>query len=326
MSRWTFPLRRENGSGRASSASPDSSGLKDFLPQPMARALEASMTPKTRENTLYKLVTPRDLFSSPHPEEWEGQCRRLSFGTYMGDDIVLCRTLARFKMYVSTRDEGLAPHLIGDGFWEMWVTKVMTDVVMPGMVCIDAGANLGYYAVLLGELTGRDGKVVAIEPMPGTRRLLERNVAINGFSEIVDIQGFAVGEGPGTVTLYMPPGEPKNALICLAPPHPDWESATVPVVAIDGLKLPRVDFVKIDVEGAEIDVWHGMFHTIMANPQIQIMMEVNCRRYPDLAEAFMAEITNIFPLRHVTYSGSIEPISLKEVLNAWEDVMLFLKR
>lgn len=325
MSRWSFPPRRE-GSAQAAATPQDSGGIKDLLPQPMARALEGSLSPKGRESTLHKLLAPRELFSSPHADDWASHCRRLSFGTYMGDDTVLCRTLARFKMYVSTRDEGLAPHLIGDGFWEMWVTKVMTDVVMPGMVCIDAGANLGYYTVLLGELTGHQGKVVAIEPMPSTRRLLERNVAINGFSGIVDVQGFAVGEGPGTVTLYMPPGEPKNALICLVPPHPDWEAATVPMMAIDGLKLPRVDFVKIDVEGAEIDVWHGMFHTIMANPQIQIMMEVNCRRYPDLAEAFMAEIANIFPLRHVTYSGSIEPISLKEVLTAWEDVMLFLKR
>jgi FkbM family methyltransferase len=229
-------------------------------------------------------------------------------------------------MYVSTRDEGLGPHLIGDGFWELWITRVMADVVMPGMVCIDAGANVGYYTLLLAELTGTIGKVVAIEPMPGTRRLLERNVAINGFSGIVDVKGVAVGDGPGTVTLYMPPGEPKNALICDSPPHPDWESATTPLVAIDDMGLPRVDFVKIDVEGAEIAAWRGMRATVLANPQIQIVMEVNCRRYPDAAPAFIQEMLDVFPLRYITYNGTIEPITPKDLLEAYDDVMLFLKR
>ncbi|WP_176695964.1 FkbM family methyltransferase [Phenylobacterium immobile] len=278
------------------------------------------------DHSSYALVAPRTLLSSPDKADWEGQCRRLAFAAYLGDDTMLCRTLARFKMYVSTRDEGLGPHLIADGFWEMWVTKVMTDTVMPGMVCIDAGANVGYYTVLLGELTGHNGKVVAIEPMPGTRRLLERNVAINGFSGIVDVKGVALGDGPGTVTLYMPPGEPKNALICETPPHPDWESATVPLTSIDDMALPKVDFVKIDVEGAEMGVWRGMRRTILANPQIQIMMEVNCRRYPKQAQAFMKEITDLFKLRHITYEGTIKPITLNEVLEAYDDVMLFLKR
>lgn len=295
----------------------------------LAQALEKSPAWGGRDmsdHSSYALVAPRTLLSSSKTTDWESQCRRLAFAAYLGDDTVLCRTLARFKMYVSTRDEGLGPHLIADGFWEMWVTKVMTDTVMPGMVCIDAGANVGYYTVLLGELTGHLGKVVAVEPMPGTRRLLERNVAINGFSDIVEVKGVALGKGPGTVTLYMPPGEPKNALICDKPPHPDWESATTPLMSIDDMALPKVDFVKIDVEGAEIDVWRGMRRTILANPQIQIMMEVNCRRYPKQAPEFMKEITNLFKLRHITYQGTVEPITLEAVLEAHDDVMLFLKR
>lgn len=281
---------------------------------------------KNRDNASYALVSPRDLFASNAKEDWEGRSRRLCFAAYMGDETMLCRILARFKMYVSTQDIGLGPHLIADGFWEMWVTKTMVDVVKPGMVCIDAGANVGYYSVLMGELTGLEGKVIAAEPMPGTRQLLDRNIAINGFSQIVEVTGMAFGDGPGTVTLYMPPGEPKNALICAVPPHPDWEAATVPVIAIDGLELPRVDFVKIDVEGAEIDVWHGMRQTIIDNPHIQIMMEVNCRRYGAQAEPFIQEIMDIFPLRYVSYGATIERISREDVLNAYDDVMLYLKR
>lgn len=328
MTRWTFLNRRESRASTPPSAPLRASGFRHNFAESISRAMEGDgvQISKNRENANFALVSPRDLFASPNPEDWEGRSRRLCFAAYLGDETMLCRILARFKMYVSTLDVGLGPHLIADGFWEMWITKAMVDVVKPGMVCIDAGANVGYYSVLLGELTGHDGKVIAAEPMPGTRHLLERNVAINGFSGIVEVTGVALGDGPGTVTLYMPPGEPKNALICATAPHPDWEAATVPVIAIDGLALPRVDFVKIDVEGAEIDVWHGMRQTIIDNPQIQIMIEVNCRRYGAQAETFIQEIMDIFPLRHVSYSATIEPISREAVLNAYDDVMLYLKR
>ena len=165
----------------------------------------------------------------------------------MGDDTVLCRSLARFKMFVSTRDEGLAPHIIGDGFWEMWITRAMVNAIGPGMVCIDAGANLGYFTVLMANLAGPDGKVVAIEPIPSTRKLLARNVAINGFGETVEIVGAALGAVAGETTLYMPPGEPKNATICDVQPDPSWQAFPVLVKPIDSLGLTRVDFVKIDV-------------------------------------------------------------------------------
>ena len=282
--------------------------------------------PDAHENRAWCLVSPRDLFESADRHDWEGTCRRLAVATYMGADTVLCRALARFKMFVSASDEGLAPHLIGDGFWEMWVTRAMTRSVQPGMVCIDAGANIGYYSILLAELTGTTGKVIAAEPMPATRRYLERNVSINGFTDIVEITNAALGAEPGEVTLYMPPGEPKNALICAVAPHPDWESATVPRMAIDDLGLRRVDFVKIDVEGAEIDVWRGMQATIAANPQIQIMIEVNCRRYSQIAPALLAEMAALFPLRQIDHTGECVAISAEEILAAHDDLMLYLAR
>ena len=92
----------------------------------------------------------------------------MAMATFVGDQTVLCRTLGRFKMYVSTLDEGLAPHLISDGYWEMWTTRVMTEVVKAGMICIDAGANVGYYSVLMAELVGSGGRVIAAEPVPAT--------------------------------------------------------------------------------------------------------------------------------------------------------------
>jgi FkbM family methyltransferase len=284
-----------------------------------------SAVPVAQETLDWRLVTPRTLFAGDS-SDWESRCRRLAMGVYVGDDTVLCRTLARFKMFVSTKDEGLAPHLISDGYWEMWVTRVMTDVVQPGMVCIDAGANVGYYTVLMADLAGPRGRVLAFEPIPGTRRLLRRNVYINGFDATASVSGSALGSRQGEVTLYVPPGEPKNAMICEASPHPYWEAVKAPLQRIDDLGLPRIDFVKIDVEGAEIDVWKGMQQSIEQNPEIQIMMEVNCSRYGAGAATFLSEIADTFPLRYIHSSAVRMPTTAAVVLAAGEDVMLYLSR
>jgi FkbM family methyltransferase len=288
-----------------------------------APVLEA---PPANRRFPWVLIHPKTLFESDNQQEWDSACRRMAFATYVGDDTVLCRTLARYKMYVSTRDVGLAPHLIADGYWELWTTRVMAQVLQPDMVCIDAGANIGYYTVLMADLVGAGGNVVAFEPMPGTRAYLKRNVDINGYYVNTKIIPAALGAASGEVTLYMPPGEPKNALICDTCPDPSWETFTAPLMRIDDLDLPRVDFIKIDVEGAEMNVWRGMQETVDRNPNLQIMMEVNCARYPDQAAEFIASIEAKYPLRYIEFSGKHVPVTAAEIINASDDVMLFLAR
>ena len=271
------------------------------------------------------LLNPVKLFAFDNAFV-ESECRRMAVATFVGDQTVLCRTLGRFKMYVSTLDEGLAPHLIGDGYWEMWTTRAMVEMIKPGMVCLDAGANVGYYSVLMADLAGSAGRVVAAEPVPATRRLLQRNVSINGFTGVTDILDNAFGAKTGEVTLYIPPGEPKNALICDHVPHPDWDKITAPISRIDDLDLARVDVVKIDVEGAEMDVWKGMQNTIDKNPDIQILMEVNCGRYPQAAKEFLAAIESRFPLRQIDFTGCRVKVDANAVIAYPDDVMLYLSR
>lgn len=271
------------------------------------------------------LVSPRELFASADARDWEGRCRRMTFNAYVGEDTIFCRALARFDMYVSTRDQGLGPHLIGKGYWEMWVTRVVAKTVRPGMVCIDVGANIGYYSLLMAELSRPDGRVIAAEPVPATRRLLERNVRFNGYDGMTTILGTAFGAAQGDAPMYVPPGEPKNAQIFLGGPIPGWEEIRVSVQSIDDLALARIDFVKIDVEGAEIDVWQGMQRTLDQNPEIIILMEVNCQRYPAAVD-FLAEIEARFPLRFIDHAGFHAPITRDQLLSVQGDVMLYLHR
>ena len=78
-------------------------------------------------------------------DEFEQTCIEHTDHLYIGDDTVLCKVLARHKMYVDAKDMGISPHLIMDGYWESWITKLLAQIVQPGFICIDIGANFGYF-------------------------------------------------------------------------------------------------------------------------------------------------------------------------------------
>jgi len=242
---------------------------------------------------------------------------------------VLCRALGRYPMLVSADDVGLAPFLIRSGVWELWITRLIRRRLRPGMIALDAGANVGYFTLVMADAVGSAGRVLAAEPIAATRSLLERNLALNGFGERVRILPAALGAEAGEVTLIIPQGEPKNAIV--QPEGVDYsfgrpyERFTAPMMRVDDLDLPSLDFAKIDVEGQEAELWAGMQQTLDRSPQIQIVIEVNGGRGPGAA-AFIEDLQRRFPLRVIDTVGNLHPVTAAEVAVVMDDVMLYLAR
>lgn len=274
----------------------------------------------------HTLIMPKRLFGIQDRHFWESECRRLTMSSRLKGDDILCRALGRYKMVVYAGDHSLGPNLIADGFWEIWITAMIVKAIEPGMVCIDAGANIGYYTIIMADMASWAGKVIAAEPAPSTFEFLQKNKRLNDEGHI-QLLNVAFGAEAGTASFFVPRDEPKNASFFertdLAPA--DVETVETRVIPIDALDLPRVDFVKIDVEGAERMVWDGMQQTIARSPDIQIVMEINAARDPDI-DGFLAEITALFPLRVVNYWGDPEPITADQIRSDPADVMLYLSR
>ncbi|MFP2908125.1 FkbM family methyltransferase [Pyxidicoccus sp. 3LFB2] len=118
---------------------------------------------------------------------------------------------------------------------------IIAPHVRPGMVAFDVGANIGYLSLYLRSRIGLDGQLHCFEPEPENFAELDANLRRNNLDNCHAVQA-AVGAEEGTRTLA--PG------------------VTVPVITLDGFiakhGVPRVDFVRIDVEGAELDVLTGM--------------------------------------------------------------------
>ena len=255
----------------------------------------------------------------------------------MPDDRILCKVLGKYLMWVDAFDHGLSPHLVFQGYWEMWVTAVMARFVRRGTTVVDIGANVGYYTLLLAEAVGPEGRVIAFEPNPRIAEMLRMSLAINGYGSTVSVRSEAVSArcGPG-LTFAIPKHEPKNAGIVrtsadrssyLAQFGEEVRFIDVPEVTLDSLGLTNVSLIKIDAEGAEDSIWEGMREMIDNNPNICVVLEFNCSRGYDAVD-FYNRIAKRFAVRHIDFDGEVKPLTLGMLASQrkGEDWMLFLSR
>ena len=144
------------------------------------------------------------------------------------------------------------------GVWEPEVTEFITARIGPGMTAIDVGADTGYYTLLFAKRVGKLGRVVAFEPIPSARGVLEDNLRLNNYTNVTisDVALFSIN---GTMTLDAP-----RDLSRIAPNKTHSHESAIEIQTrvfdecVAELQLSTIDLVKIDVEGAELNVLLGM--------------------------------------------------------------------
>jgi FkbM family methyltransferase len=150
----------------------------------------------------------------------------------------------------------------------------------PGMVFVDVGANDGYYSLFAARRIEPNGKVIAFEPSTRERINLRRNLRRNGLDNVLVLPS-ALGAAAGDADLNLAHGvhSGHNTLGKFA--HDDVVVASqerVDVVTLDQvaqqLGLKKIDFVKIDVEGAEASVVAGARHVLSAMRPV-MLLEIN---------------------------------------------------
>ena len=141
---------------------------------------------------------------------------------------------------------------------------VLGQVISPGDLVVDVGANIGTHTVFFGKRVGEKGVVVAFEPQRLAYQTLCGNVALNGLTNVTCFMS-AVGAARGTVTVPMlDPRHVQNfgAVKAVAGPAKDARAEVVDLVTIDELALQRCALIKVDVEGMETKVVAGAKDTI----------------------------------------------------------------
>ena len=239
----------------------------------------------------------RILLDNPRPAA-EAYFMANTRSQYLGNGTLLCQVLGELKLFVIGDDIGFSPHMIFEGYWEYWLTRHFAEVIQPGDTVLDIGANLGYYTLLAANLVGSAGQVVAIEPNPEVFRRLSASIAVNGFAPRTSARNVALASAgeAGTRRFFVPHGEPKNGRF--VDPHED-EAVLAAHGALTDVMLGslnpddfrRVDFIKIDVEGAELAVLDHL-RPILEKFRPKVVCEVNFARgygWDDVTAAFGTE-------------------------------------
>ncbi|WP_373541347.1 FkbM family methyltransferase [Chamaesiphon sp.] len=253
----------------------------------------------------------------------ELSCRKAFQSSYVGADTLLCRVLTKYFCYVDATDISLTPHLLLNGYWEIWIAQLLARTIEPGWNCIDIGANCGYYTLLMADLVGNSGRVLAIEPNQKLASLVDRSVRVNGFKSYVEISDKAASSRAGeAIQLCVPNGLLGDSTIH----YPDQSnlqnpsSQYFPVITttIDELvhDWSHVNFIKIDAEGAEWLIWQGMQETLSKNLKLTIILEfANYRLTYYDPRKFLLEIVNAgFSLNYVNDESMIRSITFDECL------------
>lgn len=182
------------------------------------------------------------------------------------------------------------------GKHEQETIQQIERLLKPGMVFLDVGAHVGYYARKASKLVGQSGKVIAFEPHPKTFAILSENLANS--KNVTPLQ-LAVAEQEGTAELHdylmmsasgslhydeslrnLQKSQITRSDIAprIAEDFP-VQTFVVRTTTIDTClseqNIEQIDVVKMDIEGAELSALRGMQQTINQSPNLKLIMEYN---------------------------------------------------
>lgn len=181
-------------------------------------------------------------------------------------------------MHFSTADDTIGRSLELYGEWGEAEAHLFSQIVRRGDTVIDAGANIGTHTLALAQLVGKHGRVHAFEPLPFSFDLLEANIAANDHAS-VRCYPMCLGAESGTVEFPLATPQSASNLGAIGfyvkKMWPNCKTLERPIITIDSLALRRLDFIKIDVEGHELEVLDGAMATIAASRPALFVETIN---------------------------------------------------
>jgi len=140
------------------------------------------------------------------------------------------------------------------------VNKLILNCLKKGDIFIDVGANIGYYSVIAGKIVGESGRVISVEPVPSTNKILEFNIRLNQLRNVKIIQKAAWSKNE-SITLYIPKG--FYGLSSINKSEEITDMLVVEGAPLDSiLSFPKADLLKIDAEGSEYSILIGAQKTL----------------------------------------------------------------
>lgn len=193
----------------------------------------------------------------------------------LGQQELLVRTAVGYMLCDAT-DPALVVQLFDAGELEPGTRLLIESILKPGKTFLDVGANIGMHTIAAARAMEGHGRILAFEPFKRTCHLLAQSVWLNGFGAIIAIHNVAVSSKEGIQKLFLGGTSGHHSLYPLGnTPGAVGNTVEVKVVRLDDVVAAgmRIDLIKIDVEGAELDVLEGAQRIIKENPSVALIVE-----------------------------------------------------
>ena len=177
------------------------------------------------------------------------------------------------KLFLNKK--GLALSISHYGTYEKSEAKIMEEKIKVGNITVDVGANIGLHTLNMARIVGNTGRVFAFEPDPSNFEILEKNVKINNYQNII-LEQKAVGDKHGRTTLYQSEHPGRHRIFPQtkqAKGQVQVELTSLDKYFTDSNLANKINFIKIDVEGFEFSVLKGMKNILKNNKKIKILFE-----------------------------------------------------
>ncbi len=159
----------------------------------------------------------------------------------------------KFSVHLKT---GMQTTVYFLGEYEKALTEIVKSTLREGDVCLDVGANFGWYTSLFQKYCGKSAEIHAFEPVPPTFEELERNFELMGKPSNVHINNLALGDSFDELTINLFEGLSTGHASLSNQGRDDTISYSCRIVPLDSYleekKVGEVNFVKVDIEGAEL--------------------------------------------------------------------------
>lgn len=219
-------------------------------------------------------------------------------------------------------DENDSLRLLENRVYEAFQTELIKKQIKYDDVVLDLGANIGYYTLIFAKLAGQNGKIFAFEPDPGNFSLLQKNLQINHYHNVTVINK-AVSDKNEKIRLYLSENNQGDHRIYDS--FDDHQSVEIETIRLDDYfeNYPgKINFIKMDIQGAEGGAVKGMIQLLQKNRNLKIVTEFwpgGLKRFGVEPGEFLNLLTNQgFRIYHIDkLEKTIKPINLSQLLTVY---------
>jgi FkbM family methyltransferase len=163
------------------------------------------------------------------------------------------------------------------GLYEPDTAELIYRSLSPGQVFYDIGGNAGYFTLIAAKAVGRNGRVIAFDPMPKHAATIHEQITINRLQDICCVRQCALAHIEGERPFLIPRRSANAHLAEVEAPHvlggEVGETITVPLMTLDRVvsQEPWPNFIKMDIEGSEVKALQGA-ESLLSSPQAPVFL------------------------------------------------------